>query len=283
MKKLRAAFAILLLSALAILRVAPTNIVSEHGHSRIVSLAPNLTEIAFELGAGKQIVGVTTYCTYPPEAQKKEKIGDFINPNIEKIVALNPDLVVAERWTSSKIVPHLRGMGINVVETLSPKSLAEIYQVIREVGTAVGRADRAEALVRKMQERVRAIADRGKRFPRHPTVYVEIDLPSWTVGRASFISEAVSLCGARNIFDDVERPALQVSRETVIERDPEIIISFDASVSEFHKRGGWEQIRAVRNEKIIADLDRNLLSHGNHRLVDGMEKLQARLEAIVTK
>lgn len=282
MKKLIGAIAVILLAFLTIQYVrSPTNGPTRQNHRRIVSLAPSLTEIVFELGAGEQLVGVTNYCTYPPEAQKKDRIGDFVTPNIEKIVSLKPDVVLAEQWTSTKIVSRLRGAGLRVLETLSPKSLAEIYQVIREVGTAVGKHDRVQALITEMQERVRAIEERGKRFPRRPTIYIEIDLPSWTVGRNSFINEAVYLCGARNVFEDVERPALQVSKEIVIERDPQMILSFEASAVEIGRRPGWNQVDAVRNGKIIHGFDRNLLAHGNHRLVDGMEDLQARLSELL--
>lgn len=285
MKKFIAAIAVIILTVLAVqyARVASVTPTQQRNYPRIVSVAPDLTEIVFELGTGEQVVGVTNYCTYPPEAQKKEKIGDFISPNLEKIVSLKPDLVLAERWTSSKIVPHLRQMGINVVETVSPKSVAEIYQVIREVGTAVGKADQAEALIKKTQEQVREIEEQGKRFTHRPSLYIEIDLPSWTVGRSSFINEAVSLCGARNIFEDVERPALQVSREMVIERDPEIIVSFESSASEIQQRPGWNQIKAVRSGKIIEGLNHNLLTRGNHRLVKGMEELQERLTKLLER
>lgn len=282
MKKLIGAIAVILLAFLTIQYLrSPTNGPTRQNHRRIVSLAPSLTEIVFELGAGEQLVGVTNYCTYPPEAQKKDRIGDFVTPNIEKIVSLKPDVVLAEQWTSTKIVSRLRGAGLRVLETLSPKSLAEIYQVIREVGTAVGKHDRVQALITEMQERVRAIEERGKRFPRRPTIYIEIDLPSWTVGRNSFINEAVYLCGARNVFEDVERPALQVSKEIVIERDPQMILSFEASAAEIGRRPGWNQVDAVRNGKIIHGFDQNLLAHGNHRLVDGMEDLQARLSELL--
>lgn len=244
---------------------------------RIISLAPNLTEILFELGLGNEIVGVTTYCTYPPAARQKEKIGDFINPNTEKIVSLDPDLVIAEQWPSSKVVPRLKQMGVPVVETVSPKSLTEIYRLIDEVGRIVGRPDQASALVNSMKDRIREIEDQGKRFSRRPTLYVEIDPPSWTVGRKSFIHEAVELCGTRNIFGDVDRPAIQVSKEIIIERDPEMILSFEAGAAEIRRRPGWNQITAVREGHIIDDVDRNLLSHGNHRLVAGMEELQKRI------
>ena len=100
---------------------------------RIVSLAPSFTEIVFELEAGSQIVGVTTYCTYPPEAKSKKMIGDFVQPNFEMIASLTPDLVLAEHWTSSKTVPSLRRLGMTVLETPNPKSFEDIYTNIQKI------------------------------------------------------------------------------------------------------------------------------------------------------
>lgn len=281
-KKIIGAIAAILLALLARQYLSePAGGTAYGDRLRIVSLAPSLTEIVFELGGGEQLVGVTNYCTYPQEARTKEKVGDFIHPNVEKIASLKPDLVLAESWTSTKIVSRLRGLGLQVAEILSPRSIAEIYQVIGGVGEATGRQEPAQALIGKMRERIRAIEERGKRFPRRPTVYIEIDLPSWTVGRSSFISEAVYLCGARNLFEDMERPALQVSKEMVIDRNPDIILSFEASASDMRRRPGWDQLEAVRTGRIIHGFDRNPLSHGNHRLVDAMEDLQARLSELM--
>lgn len=244
---------------------------------RFISLSPTMTEILFELGAGKDLVAVTTYCTYPEEAKAKEKIGDFVNPNFEKIVGLKPDVVFAETWSSSKIVSRLRGSGLKVSEVKSPRSVEEIYQAILQVGEGLGKESQAKATVEGMKHRIQAIRTRADQMKTHPSIYIEIDLPSWTVGRASYTSEAVEICGARNIFSDVDKPALQASKETIIERNPDVILTFDSNPEEFRGRLGWQKISAIRKGWVIADVGRNMLSHGNHRLVDGMEQLQSRL------
>jgi iron complex transport system substrate-binding protein len=278
-KKFIIACAVLLVGLLAYqqFRLSRTRRLAAPESQRIISLSPTMTEVLFELGVGDQIAGVTTYCVYPPEAQKKEKIGDFINPSFEKMLALKPDVIFAERWTSSKIVPRLRESGMRVVEINSPRSIAEIYQVILQVGQALQRESQAHQLVSDMQRRISVVKAKVPQMKWHPKIYIEIDPPSWTVGRTSYTNEAVELCGARNIFSDVEKPALQVSRETVIERNPDIILSFDSPPSEYQRRPGWERIKAIRQNRVIEDIGRNLLSHGNHRLVLGMEQLQARL------
>ena len=244
---------------------------------RIVSLAPNLTEILFELGLGNQIVGVTNYCTYPPEALEKEKVGGFIHPHLEKIVSLKPDLVVSEQWPSSKTVPRLREFGFQVLEVISPKSFEEIYQVIRGVGEAVNRSQGAEELIHRMVQRLEGVQARASRLDRSPSVYVEIDLPSWTIGKQSFITEALLLCGAHNLFEDVEKRSFQASKEMIVDRNPDVILAYTVAAPAISQRLGWDGIKAVQEGRIVDDLDRSLLSHGNHRLVEGMEQLQARL------
>jgi iron complex transport system substrate-binding protein len=249
----------------------------DKGSQRFISLSPTLTEILFELGAGGNLAAVTTYCVYPEEAKTKEKIGDFVNPNFEKIIGLKPDLVFAETWSSSKIVSRLRSSGLAVKEVQNPRSIEEIYQAIHQVGEGLGKQTQANTTVAGMKRRIEAIRARASQMKLHPAIYVEIDLPSWTVGRASYTSEAIEICGARNIFNDVDKPALQASKETIIQRNPDVILTFDSNLEEFSRRPGWQTISAIQKGWVIGDVGRNMLSHGNHRLVDGMEQLQDRL------
>jgi iron complex transport system substrate-binding protein len=247
---------------------------------RIVSLAPNLTETLFALGAGEQVVGVTSYCNFPLQARTKENVGDFVNPSVEKIVNLEPGFVLAERWSSSKVSTRLSQLGITVVETLSPTSFLEVYEVIEQVGKTIGREEQARRLLEDMKARVETVRKRSGAFGYRPRVYVEIDPPSWTVGKKSYTSEAVYLAGGRNVFDDFNRPAILVSKETVLEKQPDVILSFAAKADEIRARPGWDQLPAVRNDRIIDDLNRDLLSRGTYRLVEGLEELAERLESM---
>ncbi len=285
MKKFVGAILLILLIIFAVQasRRAPSNQSVPQEDVRIVSLAPNLTEILFELGVGEQVVGVTKYFTDSSQGQQKEVIGDFLNPNLEKIVSLKPSLVIAEHWPSSRTVPRLREFGLPVLETLSPTSLEEIYQIIREVGKVVDRSQPAEALIQSMKERLRVVKERAVQLSDRPSVYIEVDLPTWTIGIRSFITEAFHLCGARNLFDDVEKRALQASKETIIARNPDIILTYTVSAALISQRPGWDQIKAVQNGRILDDFDRALLSHGNHRLIEGMEKLQARILTMMSE
>jgi len=249
------------------------------GH-RIVSLAPSLTETLFALGAGDEVVGVTSYCNYPPEAQSREQVGDFINPSLEKIVSLQPDIVVLEKWSSSKVSRRLSQLDLRVFETVSPASINQVYLLIRQVGDATGRSRQAGDLVNEMRRRIDAARQRSSTFRSHPSVYVEIDPPSWTVGGRSYTSEAVALAGGRNLFDDIDRPSLLVSKEKVLEKNPDVILSFAAKAADIQARPGWGEIKAVKQGQIIDNFNRDLLSRGTFRLVEGIEQLQQRLERL---
>ncbi len=274
---------LLLIFAIQASRRTPSNQSVPKEDVRIVSLAPNLTEILFELGVEKQVVGVTKYFTDSSQGQQKEDIGDFFNPNLEKIASLKPSMVIAEHWPSSRTVPRLREFGLPVLETISPTSLEEIYQIIREVGRVVDRSQPAEALIHSMKERLRVVKERAVQLSDRPSIYIEVDLPTWTIGKRSFITEAFHLCGARNLFDDVEKRALQASKETIIARNPDIILTYTVSASLISQRPGWDQIKAVQNGRILDDFDRDLLSHGNHRLIEGMEKFQGRILTMMSE
>ncbi len=250
---------------------------------RIISLSPTLTEVLFELGEGERIVGVTNYCTFPLEARAKAKVGDLVNPDLERIAQLQPTIIFAEQWSSTKIVSRLRNLGLKVTEVPSPRSIEEIYRLIESVGEQVGKAGRAREIVSDMSARILAVKEKAARFEHHPTIYIEIDIPSWSVGRASYTHEAVTLCGARNLLEDVDKPALLVSQEIIIQRNPEVILSFEASAEQIRKRPGWGVISAVQRGWIIDHFNRDLLSRGNFRLVQGMEDFQSRLESLLKK
>jgi len=284
---LRAAIASLLVALIGglawfVLRGRPDPAPLDQDEIRIVSLSPTLTETVFDLGAGHLIVGVTSYCDYPAEALRIERIGDFINPNTEKIVSLRPTAVLAERWTSSRIVPKLSAMGLRVVETISPASIEEIDLLITQVGETLDRSAEAQRLIGQMHDRMAAIQRRAMRTGYRPSVYLEIDPPSWTVGRRSYTSQAIALAGGRNLFDDIEIASLLASKEEIVRRNPDLIIAFSARRSEVAARPGWGAIRAVQQGQIVDNFDRNLLSRGTFRLVQGIEQLAAIIDKTAT-
>ena len=246
---------------------------------RIVSLAPSNTEIAFALGLGDLLVGVTDFCDYPAEALEIEKIGG-VEPNLEQIVALDPDLVLAiggEPEPAS--IGQLRDLGLTVL-VLKPGDLEALYQDIELVGQAVGAEQEAEALVSDMQERIEAVTTLTADVEELPLVFYELDGtdPSrpWTAGPGSWHDEFIRLAGGVNLAGDLDTAWVQINAEELVARDPEVIVLGDAawgvtpeSVAE---RPGWDVIAAVQSGN-VHPIDDNLISRPGPRVVDGIEEL----------
>jgi iron complex transport system substrate-binding protein len=246
---------------------------------RVVSLLPSNTEILESLGAGGEIVGTTRYDAILKREPRIKNVGDFMQPNMETIVSLRPDLIVAGLWTSSHVVPRLRAMGIQVLEVRNPRSLDELYQTIRDLAHAVKRDGAAGPVIADMKQRLENV-QKNVRGRTPVSVYVEIDQPYWTLGGHDFLTEALALAGAENVFADMDRPSAPVSPETIIRRNPEVIISFQASRQAISQRPGWSSIRAVRNHHVIDDLSQDRLSRPSPQLVEGIEALAAKIAEV---
>lgn len=267
---MRLRFCLLAAALLGAAHLAPAD------HPRIVSLVPSNTEILFALGLGDQIVGVCVWCDYPPEAQALQKVGDFVHPNIEKIVSLRPDLVLAGRWQSTRTAHRLRLLGLRVLEIDMPQSVEGIFASILQIAKEVSREREGAALVAAARRRLEAVRMRAARLKVRPRVYIEVDAPRWTVGRRSFINDLVSICGGENIFADLDASAAQVSQEQIIARRPEIILSLAEKKEQVARRHGWDALEAVRARRIIDDIDPDLIAHPSHRIVEGAELLSRR-------
>lgn len=245
---------------------------------RIISLAPSNTEILFALGLGDKVVGVTNFCDYPEEAKAIEKVGDAFNMNVEKIVSLSPDLVVAIGGMT-EVMARLEELGIAVL-VLQPTDLESIYQTIELVGQAAGAQDAAQALVAAMRERVEAITAKVAGLEERPKVFYELDATDpakpYTPGPGTWHDQFIHLAGGVNIAGEVEMPWVQFSTEEIIVQDPAIIVLGDAnygvSAADVAQRAGWEVIAAVRNGAVYP-IDDNLISRPGPRVVEGIEAL----------
>ncbi len=193
---------------------------------RIVSLAPSNTEILFALGLGDKVVAVTDYCDYPPEAQAKPKIGGFSTPNIEKVVALSPDLILATSIHEKRIIPALEGKGLNIF-TLDPKNLDEVLESIVLVGKVTGTSEEASQLITEMRNRIKAVTDKTDNLPQiqRPRVfYITWHDPLKTPGSGTRHDELIRMAGGTNIARDLTGYAA-ISLEAVIEANPQVIIA----------------------------------------------------------
>jgi len=244
---------------------------------RIVSLSPGNTEILFALGLGERVVGVTEQCDYPPEAKEKPKVGGFSTISIERVVSLEPDLVLATGGIQLRTVNQLEERGIKTV-VLSPKTVEGILRDIELVGKITNRNREAKTLVGGMRGRIEFIKSGTWQLMSRPRVYYEVwHSPLMSVGRGTWINELIELAGGRNIFSDSLDPYPIISSELVIERDPEIIIikrGYMGGVAkqDIFRRPGWGRISAVKIGRIY-EIDENILIRPGPRIVDGLEAL----------
>ncbi|NOY82654.1 MAG: ABC transporter substrate-binding protein [Kiritimatiellaeota bacterium] len=194
---------------------------------RIVCLAPNITETVFALGAGDSVVGVTDFCEYPPAATKRTRVGGPVNPSLERIAVLRPDLLLAQ-MPNARAAAFCREHGIRF-EALRMETLESVLSGIHRLGVLLGRRDSARELAARITAELAAVRRAVAGRPR-PRVFVTLsrragDLSGlYTVGPGSFLDQLLDAAGADNIFSDAGRPYPEAGKETVQRRAPQIII-----------------------------------------------------------
>jgi iron complex transport system substrate-binding protein len=226
---------------------------------RIVSLSPSVTEDLFAVGAGEQVVGVTTYCNYPEEAAKREKIGGYSAKtiSIEKVVALKPDLIIAEASTHADVIAALEPLGLTVV-ALKATTFDQVYATLDTLGKLTGHSDTSAQVVADMKAKIKSITDKTSALPQDKRVVVfwEIwDEPLMTAGPGTFPGQILEMAGGINIFADVTKDWPQVSAEEIVKRSPAAIMGPDThgdklTVDQIAKRPGWERLPAVTAKRI---------------------------------
>jgi iron complex transport system substrate-binding protein len=254
----------------------------EDGKLRIVSLAPSITEILFELGLDENLVGVSTWCNYPAQARSIEKVGNFTYPNIEKILSLKPDIVLLVGIEQAQTVKFLEAAGLNYL-VINPLSVEELFDSIRKIASLTGATHKAESLIFEMKKKIAAIQKRLKDTPqdKRPKVFIEIwHDPLMTAGPNSFVGQLIELAGGANIAFDTMRPYSRFSPELVIKRNPDCIIlgymSQSGKITEVSNRIGWQEIAAVKNGRIYDDIDPSIIFRPGPRFVAGLDELYKR-------
>jgi iron complex transport system substrate-binding protein len=246
---------------------------------RIVSLSPGYTETLFALGAGKQVVGVDNYSDYPPEAVSRAKVGGGHHANLERIIALEPDLVVA--LVEDEEVDALVARGIRALK-LFPRDFDGVLQTILLLGNVTGNGSRAQEIVAEMKQRMARVEAQVKGLYR-PRVFLELDgsdpTRPFTAGPHSFIGAMIQTAGGWNIGHEILTPSSQISLEAVIAEDPELIVLLDSqsplnpqSREDVLHRQGWSGISAVRKGAVVS-VDSALFSRPSPRFVEGIEVL----------
>lgn len=231
---------------------------------RIVSTSPAITEVLYALGLGDRVVGVTSFCHYPPEAAKKTKIGDYMRPNLEVIVGLKPDLVILE---TTGVRSSIR-LGVPALE-VENGTIASIYESIRHIGNAAGVPDRAAALTAHIRNELNTIRARTSKLPRRRTIFIAGRTPGRiediiAAGRSSHVTELIEIAGGANMFSDAVATYSKVSLEGLIARNPEVVIDMGemaqtAGVTDAQKQAVvrlWAarmpQLAAVKQKRVYA-------------------------------
>ena len=245
---------------------------------RIVSHVPAITEILFALGLEERVVGVSDYCDYPEEAKLKPSVGNYFNPSIEDIVALDPDLVLTDGHSES--INGLDSLGITSI-VIDPKDIDGILKDIELLGKFTGTEKEAKKLIDNMQQDMASIVTRVKDATRVRVFYIidatDLDNP-WTAGPGSFIDSLITMAGGENIAAQAQGAWVPFSLEVVVASDPEIIIlpakhgTVSTSTEVLKGHPVWREITAVKQDR-IRTIDGDLVDRTGPRIVQGLEEI----------
>lgn len=234
-----------------------------HAPQRVISFAPSLTEMVYTIGGDDKLVGVTAWCDWPPSARSKPTVGDYANPNWERLTALKPDLVLLIGSADSPMLARLENLGIPTAVFRS-ESFEDIYGDLVILGAIFGRQAQAQALADSLHRLADSLASAVEALPasRKPKVFAEIaDRPLMTGNDHSFLGRLIALAGGVNIAGDMHQDYAVINPEEVIAQKPDIILVLHpgTKAEELRNRIGWSSIPAVKQGRIVDGLDLNLL------------------------
>ena len=242
---------------------------------RIISLAPNITESLFFIGAGEQVVGADEFSNYPEAAKDIARVSNYAGANYERILSLQPDLVIA--WNSGngeQIIKRIRNLGLPVF-VIEPRSLHDLAAVVIKLGMLTGHPDQAEQRATEFERGINELAD--KYSARKPVrVFYQIwNEPLITLNGKHLISDVLRLCGGENVFADAAPLVPYVNLEGVIQADPEVIIasgSSDDSPAWLGMWRQWPQITAVANNQVYY-IPPDLMQRHSLRILEGARQV----------
>jgi iron complex transport system substrate-binding protein len=235
---------------------------------RVVSLVPSVTEIVYAVGAAKTLVGNTNQCSFPEAAKSICKVGDFMSPDLERIVALRPSLVFLTLPVHRQLLEKLNELKVPVYVS-RPADIEAVFREIDTVAQLLGRKASGESLTAVMRRRLDSISA----FADTPRVYAEISgTPLMTAGSGTFINELLARAGGRNVFESSVQEYPVVDPEAVLAADPEVILLLhpDMSARDVEARVGWGGISAIKKSRVFEKLEEDLLFRPGPRIVDGV-------------
>lgn len=248
---------------------------------RIVSILPSLTESVCELGYCARLVGVDRYSNYPASVQKLPQVGGGLDPNVEAIVALRPDVVLMAK--SSRVGERLEGLGIKVV-ALEPKTHADVQRVLLKLGQLLEVAD-AQRIWRAIDAGVSAAAQSIPANVRGARVYFEVNQGPYAAGESSFIGETLTRLGAKNIVPAKLGPFPKLNPEFIVRANPDLIMIGQRSADGLQQRPGWQSIRALREQRlcVFPTEEANVLVRPGPRMAESARLMAKCLESKAPK
>jgi len=241
---------------------------------RIISLAPSNTEILYSIGAGEEVIAVTRLCDFPEQAKLKPNVGGWIDPDIDKIVSFNPDVVFTSTFLQEKIFQTLKERGVNVIH-LDMRTLDQVFDSIMKIGKETSRETEASKLTSSMKEEIKKTRRESKNFPLRKVYAEEWHDPPFACG--NWIPELIETVNGISFLKSGEI-SRKVSPEEIMEFDPDYAILTwcgfkDRSQIEWvKKREGWDQIKAIKNNKMFAFHD-SFLNRPGPRIITGLKML----------
>ncbi len=244
---------------------------------KIISLAPNITEILFGLGLDQEIVGVSIHCNFPEKAQSKVRVGSYISLDFEKIVSLKPDLIIATGAGNTRdMVDRLERLGFPTY-VIFPKNVEDVIRSVGHLSQLVGREKEGEEIIQEMRRRRERVVALTLGLPR-PRVFLQIgEAPIVTVGKNSFADDLIRLAGGDNVAGNEKEMYPRFGMEEILKRSPEVIL-----ISSMNPRGNyqkvlqewsrWKTIPAVKNGQIHL-IDSDLIDRPSPRIIEGLEEM----------
>jgi iron complex transport system substrate-binding protein len=248
---------------------------------RIVSLAPSNTEIIYVLGLEDKLVGTTDYCDYPEAAKFKPRVANYTTPNLEKVVSVQPDLILAEEIHEKTALPAMEKLGLTVIVT-KDKTLDDILNNIKLVGQVNGKNKEAASVVDGLNTRIQAVVSKTATLTpeqRVKILYVIWHDPIWTMGGNTFVNDLIWKAGGANIFADDFEKSRVVSLESIIQKNPQVILvsgmatSGDLIYNNIIKEARLSGVDAMLSNRVYKISDANLIERPGPRIVDGLEEV----------
>jgi iron complex transport system substrate-binding protein len=247
---------------------------------RVISMAPHVTELLFAAGGGARIIGAMNYSDYPAEARSIPLIGSNSQIDLERVIALKPDLLIVwQSGNTARQIAQLQSLGIPVFHS-EPRKLETVASSLERFGRLLGTEPQAQLAAARLRAKVAGLDKRYGSRPLVPVFYQAWDNPVYTLNGDQIASDAIRLCGGRNVFGGLKTIAPQVSVEAVLQLDPEVIVGGKLYTPQDRGLSIWQPYKGMTavKRKNLFTFDEELLTRPGPRIVDGAATLCARLE-----